>query len=85
MTQNTKRDLVWAAALRTAFIKDIRLTPSTILEEPDVDASERTVRDVLRSMENLGILRSNRKRSGDVWYTPTRAFASGLEAFESSE
>lgn len=77
MTTHTKRDLVWSAALQLAATGKFDVEDVLRVAELD-DASERTGRDVLATMTDMGHLHqgSEHDRSGGrssyppVWCAP---------------
>jgi hypothetical protein len=56
MCRETKREPAWVSAIRVALLEG-RVTVDSVVEEANlVDGRERTVRDVLTTMANRGLL-----------------------------
>ena len=59
MCRETKREPAWVAAIRLAILKG-RVTTEGVIEEANlVSGRERTVRDVLSTMDERGLLVSD--------------------------
>lgn len=56
MCRETKREPAWVSAIRVALLKG-RVTVESVIEEANlVDGRERTVRDILSTMADRGLL-----------------------------
>jgi predicted DNA-binding transcriptional regulator len=68
MAQDTTRDKIWTVALNRA----IRFQNAVYVEEiaEDLDVSERTVRDCLKSIAGASFLRRDVNGDGSIRYLP---------------
>ena len=65
MTQHTGRDAVWDAAVQTVMSEE-SFYVTDIVQTDSVDVSERTVRDTLKTMADLGWLKKQ-KSNKNCW------------------
>lgn len=68
MVQFTARDRIWIVALSNLLGQGEPVTPAHLSEK--ADCSERTARDVLKTMSENGLVQEDRIPDGRVRYVP---------------